>query len=257
MASRELSDIGLVPCTVDVMHSKLASVVAVAVTLVLVLAGLALLVGTLTRTPVDSSELIVNRNPDAPYQGNTETGTTDAGRTGTDGITGVPREDGAGQDATQGDTEPAVPDPSSEPSAVTPPSAPPDNREPAEFAPGSSVPADWPADVPFPENVNVGTVDLDRHVDFLLYQKSTVPLAGGKFLEALEKEKWRTTVVGTPRSSTIVARKGPASLTLLITDTADGLPAGWVTLRLIYQSEPPPEPEPTPTPTQNPLDGRA
>lgn len=249
------------PClgTVQPMPSKIAAGFVSLVAALLLLGGVALLVVSVTRPAVSNGNAIVNRDPNAPNQQSAF-----AGPTGENGITGIPREDGNGQDASVPEpTDPSNPDSAStdqsqdgQPSDAPSPPADPD-REPAKFTPGSSVPADWPADVPFPSNVTVGTVDLQQHVDFLLYKKSSVALTGGEILEGLEREKWRSTTVGTPRSSTIVARKGPASLTVLVTDSADGLPNGWVSIRLIYQSEPPPEPEPTPAPTKDPLEGRA
>lgn len=224
------------------MQNRVSAAVSLVLAAGLVAAGVALVGNSLTGAPPPNSQVLLNREP-APAAGQ------GSAPSGDQGITGVPSESGNGQDAAQ---------PQQSPAPVSPP-APAANagRTQPEYTPGSDVPKDWPADVPFPEDVTVGTVDLRQHVDFVLYKRSTVALTGGEVLTALEQEGWRVNSVGTPRSGTIIGRKGEASLTFLISDVADGLPKGWVSLRLIYQSAPPPEPEPTPTETRDPLEGRA
>ncbi len=124
------------------------------------------------------------------------------------------------------------------------PTDPADPVDPAAGAAGQ-LPPRWPVSLPDPGEhrlLGVETTDEDR---WMLAVPGNVPLAGGRFVAALEDLGWEVTAMSTPRTMTVVAAQGSERVSVTLRHTAEGLPDGWLLMDVVYQPtlpefEPPP-----------------
>lgn len=99
----------------------------------------------------------------------------------------------------------------------------------------AKLPPRWPLSLPDPgEHVVLG-IESEQEDRWLLAVPGNAPLAGGRFLAALEELEWDVSTISTPRTVTAVGTRDQERVAVSMRPGGELAPDGWLLLEVVYQ----------------------